>query len=283
MAEPRAPEGETARAGPVRVRTDPAEVAAFAEALGWRGGCGAVPLTFPVRWLGLPELRTRLARALGIEGRLLVQQSQSFAYRERLAPDRDYLIEVEARRGETIRKISLHATVRGECGDIVAAAGTELRLVDGTSFGPPAHRPPPSGRSDLSRIEAGPFDALRIRRYASASLDDNPLHADPAIARSVGLEGLIVPGMMVMGQFARAAMAWRPDLTITRLYGAFLQPLPAGSRIILSGRTATSSPDREGERVILRVFAASEQGDLIVVGEIEGLAPFARAGRRAAS
>ena len=45
-------------------------------------------------------------------------------------------------------------------------------------------------------------------RYADASGDDNPIHQDDAVARSVGLPGVIAHGMYTMALAARALDTW---------------------------------------------------------------------------
>ena len=47
-------------------------------------------------------------------------------------------------------------------------------------------------------------DAGLTKRYAEASGDPNPIHIDPAFAKSVGLPGVILHGLYSMAQVARA-------------------------------------------------------------------------------
>src|SRR5579864_2507531 len=50
------------------------------------------------------------------------------------------------------------------------------------------------------------FTRGEIARYAEASGDRNPIHLDDAFARSVGLPGVIVHGMLQMGILANLAV-----------------------------------------------------------------------------
>ena len=51
------------------------------------------------------------------------------------------------------------------------------------------------------------FTREQIARYAEASGDRNPIHLDDAFAKSVGLPGVIVHGMLQMGLAANQAVA----------------------------------------------------------------------------
>lgn len=266
----------TARVGPIVVRTERSEVEAFARALGLRATYGPVPLTFPIRWLGLPELREALAREFGVTDALLVQQSQAFEYVEPLALDRDYLIEVAGRRELTSPgRLALHATIRQGSGESVLTSETVLRLFDRSASPGASRRAPPFAEPTIPEVRVGPIDALQTRHYAVAALDDNPLHRDAEAARAVGLAGPVVHGMIVMGQFERALVAWRPDLRVTRLFATFLHPLPVGGRIVVGGRVARSTPHRDGEQLVLRLLARSAGDDFLSVGEVEAVTPAA--------
>jgi acyl dehydratase len=104
----------------------------------------------------------------------------------------------------------------------------------------------------LPEMRIGPFDALALARYAEASGDDNPLHLDDALARSIGLEAPPVHGMKLLAAFEPMLAAWRGDLVLTRLAGKFVQPVLRGEAIVLSGRVLRVSM---AEGVFLRLFA----------------------------
>ncbi len=276
----REPRPAEVRIGPLTVRTGAGEVAAFARALGSRPTYGPVPLTFPVRWLSLPGVRGDISRALGLDQTPLVQQSQTFRYAEPLECEREYAFEVAASCPSPDRTV-LHAAVSDTAGNDVLAMETVLRAL---------HMVPTRSTREIGRrttaaedgavlLRADPFDLAQTQRYAAASLDHNPLHSDIGAARAAGLNGLTVHGMMVMGQFESALVAWRQDLRVVRLYGIFLRPLPAGSQIAVSGRVAKTSRDSSGEQLILRLVARTAEGDAVCVGEAAATSGRAGAGR----
>ena len=273
--------GSEVRIGPLMVRTDAADVEAFARALGLREICGPVPLTFPIRWLSLPDVRGEISRELGLDQAPLVQQSQTFHFFGPLEPDRDYSFEIVARRlGPSFDRTSLRATVRDVTGNDVLTMDTVLRTLHMAHSAPASEfgRHASAAADGMMMLRVGPFDFAQTQRYAAASLDHNPLHSDIDAAHAVGLDGLIVHGMLVMGQFESALIAWRPNLRVIRLYGTFLRPLPVGGQIAISGRVVKASAERGGEQLILRLVARSDKGDVVCVGEVTAQSVTAGAG-----
>ena len=61
--------------------------------------------------------------------------------------------------------------------------------------------------------------------YAAASGDQNPIHQDEQVARSVGLPGVIAHGMYTMALAARAVTAWFPGAEVVSLGCKFTNPV----------------------------------------------------------
>jgi acyl dehydratase len=61
--------------------------------------------------------------------------------------------------------------------------------------------------------------------YAKASGDQNPIHQDEQVARSVGLPGVIAHGMYTMALTARAVTAWFPGAEVVSLGCKFTNPV----------------------------------------------------------
>jgi acyl dehydratase len=75
--------------------------------------------------------------------------------------------------------------------------------------------------------------------YAEASGDDNPIHQDDQVARSVGLPGVIAHGMYTMALAARYVEEWigRTGQIVT-IGAKFTKPVPVppeGAEVEISG------------------------------------------------
>ena len=132
-----------------------------------------------------------------------------------------------------------------------------------------ADDPPKLGEKFAVR-SFGPCNLDDLRRYASASGDDNPIHLDPELAQRAGLAAPPVHGMLLMSQFAPALAIWRPDLTLIRLSGKFLRPIFVGETAELSGRVVQialgASPD-EQSTFLLRLMMHNERREIALIAE----------------
>ena len=76
-----------------------------------------------------------------------------------------------------------------------------------------------------------------VRAYADASGDQNPLHQNDDVARSVGFPGIIAHGMFTMGHLAACVAAWAGSpANILRLSAQFRVPVLMGEEIVAGGR-----------------------------------------------
>jgi acyl dehydratase len=64
-----------------------------------------------------------------------------------------------------------------------------------------------------------------LARYADASGDQNPIHQDDEVARSVGLPGVIAHGMFTMALAARAVDVWSDGADVVELGCKFTKPV----------------------------------------------------------
>ena len=69
-------------------------------------------------------------------------------------------------------------------------------------------------------------DRERLRDYAQASGDHNPIHQDEEFARSVGLPDVIAHGMWTMGAAVEVVSQWAGDPTAVLAYSTrFTKPV----------------------------------------------------------
>lgn len=85
-------------------------------------------------------------------------------------------------------------------------------------------------------------------RYAAASGDDNPIHQDEDVARSVGLPGVIAHGMYTMALAARAVGEWFPGADVVSLGCKFTNPVvvPAEGGVDVEIAGEAKEPDTDG-------------------------------------
>ncbi|MDA8206148.1 MAG: MaoC/PaaZ C-terminal domain-containing protein [Thermaerobacter sp.] len=89
--------------------------------------------------------------------------------------------------------------------------------------------------------EFGPYPVIVTReqlvRYAGASDDYNPIHYDDELARSLGLPGVIVHGMLAMGLMVRLVTENVPDLGgVEKFNVRFRQMIQPGQPLVITAR-----------------------------------------------
>lgn len=101
----------------------------------------------------------------------------------------------------------------------------------------PADLPRPADYTE--RLPIAPDQSLR---YTAASLDDNPLHLDPAVAAAAGLPGVILQGLCTMAMttaaFVRQAADGDPR-RLRRFAVRFARPVYNGTTLTTTGRRQT--------------------------------------------
>ncbi len=100
-------------------------------------------------------------------------------------------------------------------------------------------------------------------RYAAASGDQNPIHQDEDVARSVGLPGVIAHGMYTMALAAVALAEWFPGAEVVSLGCKFTSPVvvPAqgGVEIEVAGATKEPGGDDGLTTVVLTVTCGEQK------------------------
>lgn len=130
----------------------------------------------------------------------------------------------------------------------------------------------PTGSEPVARVEQG-FDADTTQRYAKASGDPMPIHLDEAIARKVGLPGIIVHGLCTMAYTSRAVIATACPEDPTRLkrlavrFSSVVQP----SETITTALWADGSSAHGDARLVFETTTSS--GVLAIRDGLAEIAP----------
>ena len=109
----------------------------------------------------------------------------------------------------------------------------------------------------------------QIKAYADASGDQNPIHQDDEVARSVGLPGVIAHGMLNYGLLSRAVTDWLGDpRRMRRLSVRFSAMVQPGDTVTCTGTVA--SVDEEAGTAVIAVSMQNQRGEKVLShGEAE--------------
>jgi len=110
-----------------------------------------------------------------------------------------------------------------------------------------------------------PITRVAVATYAGASGDWNPMHLDPDLARTAGLEDVIAHGMLTMAylaQFARDSSAG----SMRRVKVRFRAMVRLGDTVTCSGQRVVNDED---DFLTLTLVATNQDGDVVATGEAE--------------
>jgi acyl dehydratase len=101
----------------------------------------------------------------------------------------------------------------------------------------------------------------QLARYAGASGDFTAFHLDSQVARSVGLDGVIAHGMLLMGMIAEAVTGWLPNRYLKRLEFRFRGMTYPGDIITIVGRVTETRIEGTSGLVRCSIEAVDQKGE----------------------
>ena len=104
----------------------------------------------------------------------------------------------------------------------------------------------------------------KIRQFTKAAKMEFPRFVDHEFARSEGLPGALVPGIMSQGLLAAMIHRWAPGCRITSLDTVFRAPLVVGTTPTVTG--AVTDVDDEAATVEIDLTVTTEDGRTSVLG-----------------
>src|SRR5688572_10493040 len=122
-----------------------------------------------------------------------------------------------------------------------------------------------------STIEAksiGPITAEQLRHYAQASGDFNPIHLDEAVAKKVGLPGIIAHGMLIAGYIAERARQFVESEPALQGYQLAIFQSRFKAMTLLGDEPHIGGTVKEmtAESLVLELQAKNQRGELTTLG-----------------
>jgi hypothetical protein len=103
-----------------------------------------------------------------------------------------------------------------------------------------------------------------VRRFVKAADMAFPRFTDHEFARSEGLPGAVIPGIMSQGQLAAMIHRWAPGCTIITIDTVFRTPMVVGTAVVCRG--AVTSVNDDGTVEIDLTIISEESGATGVLG-----------------
>lgn len=103
------------------------------------------------------------------------------------------------------------------------------------------------------------IDRALLKKYADASGDQNPIHQNESMAKSVGLPDVIAHGMLTMALAGKFVSDWAGGpATVKEFSARFVKPVivPAGKKVDLT--VSATVAEIEDGKVRLNITATSD-------------------------
>ena len=118
----------------------------------------------------------------------------------------------------------------------------------------------------LPELSNPPITRTQLALFAGASGDHNPIHLDDFAAKSSGLPGVIVHGMLSMAILGQLITAWVPQKNLRQFSSRFAAMNYPGDAITCRGRVVAKR-EADGERLVdLEVEAWNSRGEKTLAG-----------------
>ena len=120
--------------------------------------------------------------------------------------------------------------------------------------------------ASIPGITRGPVNRAQLALFADASGDHNPIHLDDDAAKSAGLPGVIVHGMLMMAILGQMLTEWVPQSQVQKFSSRFAAMAVPGDTIICSGTVVARHDDGDRQLIKVEIIAQNQNGDALLKG-----------------
>jgi acyl dehydratase len=126
---------------------------------------------------------------------------------------------------------------------------------------------------EMPKLVKDPVSKIQLVKYAGASGDFNPLHVDDEVGISMGFEGVIAHGLLIMGFAGQAITNWIPKKHLTRFRVRFMGTTRPNEIITVTGKVTDKWTENHRNMIRCEVFARGQKDDVKVAGMFEAALP----------
>jgi acyl dehydratase len=120
---------------------------------------------------------------------------------------------------------------------------------------------------EIPQFVKGPVTKEKIKDYAEAAGDPNPMHYDEDFAKMAGFQTVIAHGLMTMAFVSEMLTNWLPSYTqLKRLKTRFTKVVYPGNILTCKGKVTQKYVKEDGNYVELDVWADNQDGETVAKG-----------------
>ena len=204
----------------------------------------------------------------GGTARLTVHEYQSFCFSAPLQTGQDYSVSANPSAASKAKAaFGFESRILDSSGQVCLETRTILRHLDRSEIcrlnGPAL--PALVQQDPIDWVETRPISQSLVNRYLTLSRDGNRVHNDTEFARSVGLEGVIIPGMVLIGLLDFILARQFFPYCCTDLKVRFMSPVSVGAKVRLG--LQPRGFNGKGD-IRLRAYATTTAGAVAMIADL---------------
>jgi len=119
---------------------------------------------------------------------------------------------------------------------------------------------------EIPETDIGPFNQNDLVKYAKASGDFNPIHLDKEFAKTIGLDNVIVHGMLIMAHLGKSIANSNSISFLKHFSVQFCSITKLGEKLICSGQVIKIIKDKEKKIISLNLKVLNLSNDVKILG-----------------
>ena len=119
---------------------------------------------------------------------------------------------------------------------------------------------------EIPEVVIEPLQQQDLIKYAKASGDYNPIHLDKNFANNIGLDNIIVHGMLIMAHLGKSIANSMTISYLKHFSVQFSSITTLGEKLICSGQVIKIEKDKEKKIISLNLKVLNLSNDVKILG-----------------
>ena len=120
---------------------------------------------------------------------------------------------------------------------------------------------------EIPETNIGPFDQNDLLKYAKASGDFNPIHLDKEFAKIIGLDNVIVHGMLIMAHLGKSIANSNSVSFLKNFSVQFCSITKLEERLICKGEVSKIEKNNQKKNITLKLKVLNLSGEVKILGK----------------
>ena len=121
---------------------------------------------------------------------------------------------------------------------------------------------------EIPETNTGPFNQNDLVKYAKASGDFNPIHLDKEFGKTIGLDNVIVHGMLIMSHLGKSIVNSNSVSFLKHFSVQFCSITKLEERLICKGEVSKIEKNNQKKIITLKLKVLNLSGEVKILGKM---------------